>query len=165
MPDTTPAPIGADAERAPFEAWAKSLGLAYERNDLAALPTWAAWQAGRRDTLANAAQLSWAGYVLVPEEPTEEMIAAAQGGAILAGGMSRLFRQGLLGNWRAMIAAAPKAAPAEQPGAAYAEPYGWDCAGALVRTRNTMESYRADGVVPVPLFADATAPKAAPAVA
>lgn len=31
--------------------------------------------------------------------------------------------------------------------------YGWDCAGALVRTRNTMESYLADGVEPIPLYA------------
>src|SRR5690606_29604882 len=57
----------------------------------------------------------------------------------------------------AIDAALASAAPAGQPGAAYADPYGWDCAGTLVRTRNTMESYRADGVVPVPLFADSGA--------
>jgi hypothetical protein len=49
------------------------------------------------------------GYKLVPVEPTDEMIDAAKGGAVLSPSMAALWHKGLLGNWAAMLAAAPEA--------------------------------------------------------
>lgn len=54
--------------REKFEAWAKKMGLAYERSDPAAMLIWAAWQAGHRAALANSNQE----YPPLPENCTKD---------------------------------------------------------------------------------------------
>lgn len=48
------------------------------------------------------------GWVLVPEEPTWEMLEAARDGLILNPKMDALMKRGLRANWKAMIRAALK---------------------------------------------------------
>lgn len=54
------------------------------------------------------------GYVLVPVEPTEEMIEAAKGGNVVPPHLEAFFRRGLLGNWRDMLSSLPQAPQGEQ---------------------------------------------------
>lgn len=42
------------------------------------------------------------------------------------------------------------------------EPYGWDCAGALIKTAMTRDSFIRDGVTPVPLYTGPAQPVAVP---
>lgn len=53
------------------------------------------------------------GWRMVPVAPTEAMIDAAKGGAALNPSMAAIWRKGLLGNWRAMLAAVPQ--PGDKP--------------------------------------------------
>ncbi len=147
MPESnhTPAPIGADTALAPLRhlhdnfargvmpgtAQVKGIATSVLAPAIAAL---------ERAALASAAQPAAVphGYVLVPEVPTDDMLKAADDGddaytlRVFGPGVQRVM-QGPHDHYVAMLAAAPKAAPAQpaqQSGTAYAElPMQFACSG------------------------------------
>lgn len=105
-----------DQERAAFEAWGRAEGLedkAIGRGMDYPLGEhlWRAWQAGRA-ALAAAPQVP-AGFVLVPVEPTAEMLASLTG-FDFRGDFDQRRSAMRRGAWAAMLAAAPQA-PAGVP--------------------------------------------------
>ena len=115
----TPAPIGADAALAQLRHLYDNLANGGVRDTAQAkriaegllAPAIAALE---RAALASAAQPAVPpGWRLVPEKPTDEWISALSDSGMRIGSLQSAIRD--------MLAAAPKAAPDEQPGAAYAE--------------------------------------------
>ncbi len=105
-----------DANRKAFETWAKSENygtarsvttMLYDERDTRI--AWQVWQAASPvSTGANAKDAAPPGYVLVPLEPTPEMIAAAFAGKVEDQSLLNQIRrrEQMAANYRAMIAAA-----------------------------------------------------------
>lgn len=80
------------------------------------------------------------GYVLVPVEPTEEMIEAAKGGNVVPPHLEAFFRRGLLGNWRDMLSSLPQAPQEEQ----------WTCPKCGVERYGPLIACKQDGCPSAP---------------